>query len=147
MEFDINGQRYSAAKLGVFEQFKVARKLLPVLAGMFAGWSSEGALPSNGREPEGAVLSPAMLEMLPNIAQALSDLSDEDCNAVLYPCLTVVSRQNGTLWTPIFNSGSLMFTDIDMLTMLQIVARVIGDSLGNFLPARPTKETPPLASA
>ena len=44
----------------------------------------------------------------------------------------VVSRQNGTVYTSIFTSGQLMFDDIDMMDMLQIVARVVGDSLGNF---------------
>lgn len=34
-----------------------------------------------------------------------------------------------------------MFDDIDMMDMLQIVARVVGDSLGNFLPALPDSET------
>ena len=34
MEFQINGVNYRTAKLSVFEQLKVSRKLLPVLAGM-----------------------------------------------------------------------------------------------------------------
>ena len=34
MEFEIKGVKYRTAKLSVFEQLKVSRKLLPVLAGM-----------------------------------------------------------------------------------------------------------------
>ncbi|EJV8381989.1 hypothetical protein N7X67_004617, partial [Escherichia coli] len=45
-------------------------------------------------------------------------------------------------WTPVFNSGQLMFDDIDLLSMLQLVARVVADSLGNFLPVNPTSATP-----
>lgn len=44
-------------------------------------------------------------------------------------------------WTPVFNSGQLMFDDIDLLTMLQLVARVVADSLGNFLPTPLTSTT------
>lgn len=40
-----------------------------------------------------------------------------------------------------FNSGQLMFDDIDLLTMLQLVARVVADSLGNFA-GLPTNGTP-----
>ncbi|KOP00934.1 phage tail assembly chaperone, partial [Salmonella enterica] len=40
------------------------------------------------------------------------------------------------------NSGQLVFDDIDLLTMLQLVARVVADSLGNFLPVNPTSATP-----
>ena len=34
MEFEIKGVKYRAAKLSVFDQLKVTRKLLPVLAGI-----------------------------------------------------------------------------------------------------------------
>ena len=36
----------------------------------------------------------------------------------------------------------MRFDDIDLLTMLQLVARVVADSLGNFLQGLPTSETP-----
>jgi hypothetical protein len=35
-------------------------------------------------------------------------------------------------WVKIFDQGALMFDDIDLFTMLQLVARVVADSLGNF---------------
>lgn len=60
----------------------------------------------------------------------------------IHPCLAVVSRKHMDGWTPVFNSGHLMFDDIDLLTMLQLVARVVADSLGNFLPVSPTSATP-----
>lgn len=36
MEFEIKGVKYRTAKLSVFDQLKVTRKLLPVLAGMMS---------------------------------------------------------------------------------------------------------------
>ena len=40
MEFEIKGVKYRTAKLNVFEQLKVSRKLLPVLAGMVSDFRS-----------------------------------------------------------------------------------------------------------
>lgn len=43
-----------------------------------------------------------------------------------------------------FDQGALMFDDIDLFTMLQLVARVVADSLGNFeeLPGSGTPTQP-----
>ncbi|HBU1612163.1 TPA: hypothetical protein MCR80_005729, partial [Klebsiella pneumoniae] len=86
--------------------------------------------------------SGAVLEsVLPKIADTLSALPDEDVNAVIYPCLSVVNRQHQKGWVKVFDQGALMFDDIDLFTMLQLVARVVADSLGNFLKELPASET------
>ncbi|MCT4713255.1 hypothetical protein MUA04_24100 [Enterobacteriaceae bacterium H11S18] len=141
MEFEIKGNQYRTAKLNVFEQLKVSRKLLPVLAGVVSEFRDvQGRIAGN--DTEGAVSS-----VLPKIADAVSKLSDEDCNAILFPCLSVVSRQHMKSWVPVFSQDTLAFDDIDLFTMLQLVARVVADSLGNFLQELPTVETvsPPAA--
>ncbi|WP_237159155.1 phage tail assembly chaperone [Serratia marcescens] len=136
MEFEIKGQKYRTAKLNVFEQLKVSRKLLPLLSGLL------GEIKVLRQLKTGQIsIEDALKVALPVIAQTLADVSDDDSNAIIHPCLAVVSRQNGTVYTSIFTSGQLMFDDIDMMDMLQIVARVVGDSLGNFLPALPDSET------
>ncbi|ECY7602804.1 hypothetical protein AVF65_14950 [Salmonella enterica subsp. enterica serovar Muenchen] len=71
-------------------------------------------------------------------------MSDDDCNAILYPCLSVVSRQHQKGWTPVFSQGQMMFDDINLVSMLQIVSKVVGDSLGNFFQELPADVTPPL---
>ncbi|MFP2422237.1 phage tail assembly chaperone [Pseudescherichia vulneris] len=144
MEFTIKGHDYRVAKLSVFDQLKVSRKLLPVLAGVMADFGSIRALlPAEGKIDEAGfdALAPVLEKVLPRIAEELSALSDEDVNAIIHPCLMVVARKNGTAWTQVFRSGELMFDDIDLFTMLQLVARVVADSLGNFLPANPTNQT------
>ncbi|EOV0985529.1 phage tail assembly chaperone [Edwardsiella piscicida] len=144
MEFEIKGVNYRTAKLDVFQQLKVSRKLLPILAGVLADFGSVRAmLPAGGLETANFdALSPVLEKVLPHIAEELASLSEDDTNAIIHPCLAVVARQNGKTWTPVFNSGQLMFDDIDLLTMLQLVARVVADSLGNFLQGLPTSETP-----
>lgn len=137
MEFEIKGNEYRAAKLSVFDQFKVTRKLLPVLAGILGDFQSLKGMVGKGD-------TMAIMEtMIPKIADSLSALSDDDANAVIYPCLAVVARKHGKNWTPIFVQGELMFDDIDLIEMLQLVGRVVGDSLGNFLRELPATETQP----
>lgn len=141
MEFDIKGNTYRVAKLSVFDQFKVSRKLLPVLSGMLSEFQAIKGLAAKGDSVS------IMEKVLPRIAQSLSDLSDVDANAVIFPCLAVVSRQHQKSWVPVLQGDAIAFDDIDMLEMLQIVGRVVGDSLGNFLRELPTKPTQEQAEA
>lgn len=142
MEFEIKGLKYRAAKLSVFDQLKVSRKLLPLLSGLL------GEIKVLRQLKTGQVsVEDALKVALPVIAQTLADLSDDDSNAIIHPCLAVVSRETGKSYSAIFTSGQLMFDDIDLMDMLQIVARVVGDSLGNFLPALPDSETDAPAQA
>ncbi|MGA4365429.1 phage tail assembly chaperone [Pantoea ananatis] len=151
MQFEIKGIRYSAHKLSVFDQLKVSRKLLPVLAGLLAEFGSiQNLLPKS--EP---VLSadtekvsdftryaPVFEKLLPVVADKLAMLSEEDTNAIIFPCLAVVQRAHGKdRWVPVAQGNDLAFDDIDLFSMLQIVGRVVGDSLGNFLPALPGSVT------
>ncbi|WP_447869924.1 phage tail assembly chaperone [Serratia fonticola] len=128
MEFEIKGQKYRSNKLGVFDQLKVSRKLLPVLSGLLGEMKILKQLKTGQ-----ITIDDALKTALPVVAQTLSDMSEEDSNAILHPCLAVVLRQQGTGYVSIFANGQLMFDDIDLMGMLHIAAMVVGDSLGNFL--------------
>lgn len=135
MEITIKDQQYRIGKLSVFEQLKVSRKLLPVLAGLVSDFRNIQSRLS-AKDTEGALES-----ILPKIADAVSSLSDADVDAILFPCLQVVARQHGKSWVPVCQQGNMAFDDIDLFVMLQLVARVVADSLGNFLQGLPTSET------
>ncbi|MEA5104681.1 phage tail assembly chaperone [Pantoea sp. S18] len=148
MEFEIKGVQYRTKKLSVFDQLKVTRKLLPVLAGIMPDMQSiKDALPKEGDEADPQAVYAVLEKALPKIAEMLADMTEEDTNAIIFPCLSVVSRNHGKGWTAVMQSGELMFDDIDLMSMLQMVGRVAGDSLGNFLPAAPASETQPLPAA
>jgi len=120
MEFEISGQTYRSGKLNARKQFHVARRLAPVLGGL-ADASAAGA--------------ESFSKFLQPIADAISHMSDADCDYVLDNCLAVVSRQQGTAWAPIMaSSKAIMFDDIDVGVMLKIAAKVIQGNLGNFFP-------------
>lgn len=140
MEFEIKGVKYRTAKLSVFDQLKVTRKLLPVLAGMMSDFGSiRSRLPADGKidTVKFEHLKPVFETMLPRIAEELSSLTEDDTSAIIHPCLAVVSRRHMDGWVPVFTQGELMFDDIDLLVMLQLVARVVADSLGNFFAYTP----------
>lgn len=144
MEFEIKGVKYRVAKLSVFDQLKVTRKLLPVLAGMMSDFGSiRSRLPADGKidTVKFEQLKPVFETMLPRIAEELSSLTEDDTDAIIHPCLAVVSRRHMDGWVPVFAQGELMFDDIDLLVMLHLVARVVADSLGNFLPTPLTSTT------
>ncbi|MDY0425311.1 phage tail assembly chaperone, partial [Enterobacter rongchengensis] len=108
MEITIKDQQYRIGKLSVFEQLKVSRKLLPVLAGLVSDFRNVQAK-VNAKDTEGALES-----ILPKIADAVSGLSDADVDAILFPCLQVVARQHGKGWVPVCQQGSMAFDDIDL---------------------------------
>ncbi|WP_054177766.1 phage tail assembly chaperone [Trabulsiella odontotermitis] len=141
MKFTLNGVEYHADKLSVFDQLKVSRKVLPLIAKVIADVSLlKNAL--KDKEPGRDQIFKTLETVLPKIADVLAEMPDESVDAILHPCLRVVSRKSAMgNWTPIFSEGDLMFEDIDLFTMLGIAARVVGDNLGNFLHALHTKET------
>ena len=66
--------------------------------------------------------------MLPRIAE-LSSLTEDDTDTIIHPVLRWYR-----VWTDgcRYLQGKLMFDDIDLLVMLQLVARVVADSLEIF---------------
>ncbi len=135
MEISLKGQDYRLAKLNVFDQLKVTRKLLPLLAGLVADFATLKAQAARGD------LGPVLESALPKIADALAGLPDDDVNAIFHPCLSVVARKHDKGWTAVFSQGELMFDDIDLMTLLSLVAQVVADSLGNFLRELPASVT------
>lgn len=117
MEFEINGQQYRSGKLSARLQFHVARRLAPVLGGL-------AAASKNGGDDFAGFLQP--------IADAISGMSDADCDYVLDTCLAIVQRQQGSSWANVFVNKAQMFDDIDMGAMLQIASKVITENLGGF---------------
>lgn len=141
MEFEINGTEYRATKLSVFEQLKVCRKLLPILSSIvpdLAALRETAAVTAGDSEKTGQVIT----TILPKVADVVAALPEADIQAILFPCLSVVTRKSQVgNWTHVFRDGELMFSDIDLFTMLNIAGRVAADNLGNFLPESPMSAT------
>lgn len=117
IEFEVGGHRYKASPLNAKMQWNVARRLAPVMAGM-AGAEGEN--------------------IFTQIAKSVSGLSDADSDYVIDAVLATVLREQGADkgWASVMTKGgAMMFDDIDMAAMLQIVFRVLQEQLSGFFTA------------
>lgn len=138
MEFSIGDKNFRAGKLDAFKQFHVSRKLAPIiptLIPVFVKISKDGDITKD--------LS-GFAEVLGPFADGLAGMSDEASEYVIATCLTVVKRQAaGGTWSPVWSNQSnvCMFDDMDLGDIIQIVIKVVQDSLGPFIQGLLTSQT------
>lgn len=129
MEFDLSGNTYRAGKLDAFKQFHVSRKIAPIiptLVPVFVRLSQDKKL----TEDLGA-----FSELLGPFAEGLAGMSDADSEYIIATCLAVVSRNANGTWAAVWNksANACMFDDMDLGVIMQIVIKVVQDSLGPFI--------------
>jgi hypothetical protein len=129
MEFELNGIQYRTSRLHAFSQFHVSRKIAPIvptLIPIFVRLSQDKKL----TEDLGA-----FSELLGPFAEGLAGMSDDDSEYIIATCLAVVSRNNNGNWAAVWNksANACMFDDMDLGVMMQIVIKVVQDSLGPFI--------------
>ena len=129
MNHEVNGITYNIGKLGVFDQLKVVRRLAPVLSGVREAFKqSKPTMVPDGLDSTKVVpvITLDNLEVAP-LATALSDMRDEDVEAIVKVCLKAVRRkQEGTGFVPIIDaaSGMFMFDDMDLSITLNLSFQV-----------------------
>lgn len=123
MDFEISGHKYRSDKLDAFQQFHVARKLAPVIGAIGPALGGEGDMSG--------------------LAKAIAELEQADCDFVLHTCLGAVRREQGGGYAPVFSAAAkrMMFSDINMLEMIQIAIKVIEENLASFTGALPSNFT------
>lgn len=142
IEFEINGLKFRAGKLDVFKQLHVSRKVAPVLPKLmpvFLEFAKTAKTPATaidptGTAPAGGVDLVAVASAMEPLAKVLAEMPDADVEYVVNTCLSVVAINQSNNWADVLApSGVVMFDAVDMPVMLQLVAKVIQDSLGPFL--------------
>jgi hypothetical protein len=107
-----------SGKLDVFTQLSLARKLAPALPIVDVQLQKE-----NKGKPK-AIL----------VVMMLAQISDEDSAFVVRKCLSIVMRKQDTGLAKVqADNGSIMFDDIPMEEILEMVSWVIEENLGDFL--------------
>lgn len=144
IEFEINQHRYKTTKLNVMTQWAIARRVAPVVVKVmtpellkslktFFDKSKTVDGQTGNSVLNGDDLLSLASEMFTPFVDAISQMSDEDSEFVINACLATVYRSNNGGWSCVKPNGSgMMFEDIDMLEMMQIVIRTIIDTVGNF---------------
>ncbi len=136
MIFKVDHHEYQAEPMNAFEQFDVARLLRNVLAGL--AMVTEAVDKAKNPRPS----SHSFVQLMCTMA---GGLTQEESDTAIRLCLSKVSRkQQGGLWAPILiaDSGQLMFSDILMPQMLEIVWNVLklGGLIDFFIASPSTSE-------
>lgn len=139
MQTTIKGHVYSIGKMDAFKQFHVARRLAPLL---FA--TSTGLLARlRGGEMAGDDFA-SMVSAAEPMIQVISSMNDTDSQYILDSCLAVCQRRQDTGFQRVqTDTGQFLFADIDLPVVLQLVAAVLKDNLGNFFDALPDQPAEP----
>ncbi len=142
IEFEINGLKFRAGKLDVFKQLHVSRKVAPVLPKLMpvflefakSAQTAAAVVYPTGTAPAGGVDLAAMASAVEPLAKVLAEMPDADVEYVVNACLSVVAINQANNWANVLApSGIVMFDAVDMPVTVQLVAKVIQDSLGPFL--------------
>jgi hypothetical protein len=137
-EFPINGNEYRTNKLDAVKQFHVARRIAPVLTtsvDLIQIFEKIDLANIENVEPE------EIMKAISPLVSAIGALPDEDAEYIINTCLRITQRKGPTgQWGPVMaqHGGGLMFDDIEMEHMLQIVWAVVQDNLARFLGALPS---------
>jgi hypothetical protein len=145
LEFKVGENNYRAKKMNAFQQFHVARRLAPVITEVLTMGDLLASAGVLAEVPEGAERTIDYTKLIVPFADALSRVSDDDCNYVLGACLGMVQRQQGgngqgVMWSDVWNARarSIMFEDINTLpTMMEIVVHVLQDNMSGFFDGVP----------
>jgi len=139
-ELQINDIWYRSGKLTAFQQFHLFRKLMPLFSGM--GETAAANIVKQASQV-GAPDDVVRWAALGPLAQAVSEMSQQDSEFIVRTCLSVCTRKNPAgQWSRVTApSGDLMFEDIDLMAMMQLTFAVIQDNLGTFFPGRPLSDS------
>ncbi len=138
-DFDLNGVLYRARKLNAMDQLFLVQKLTPLAASLVPVIQAAAREASNG-PLAGALLKMEVGDLMP-LAQGIASLPEADTKAILARCLSHVQRgvtsQAGTSWANVWSTSAEapMFDDLDLFTMLTIVAHVVKKDLAPFFGA------------
>lgn len=119
MEIEVEGNSYRIGKIDARSQFHITRRLAPVLgeiAKAMSGGSTTG------------------MDVLPPLAGAVANLSDDDSDYCLFGLLKVVTRKqpSGLGWGPVSTGNALMYDDINMATMMRLAWESFQVNLASF---------------
>jgi hypothetical protein len=142
-EVEIAGGRYRINRMNVFDQAHVARKVAPIWFTMMGGYAEiankaqqiNGHLAMANGEDEGGIPTQTMFEVMMPISEILAKMTDDDVNYVIFKCLSVCDRWNGSNWAKMAQGTTLMFQETTTLEVLiNLVMAVVNENLAPFLP-------------
>jgi hypothetical protein len=108
-EFPVGGHTYHVDPLSSFDQFDIARRVAPIITVLVM---------QKDREKLKAGFARAFVSLS-------SGITRDDGQAILTLCLGKVQRKDHVGFAPILAAGKMMYEDIDMPRMLELVWHVL----------------------
>lgn len=143
MDFSIGNANYRTTPMDAFKQWHILRRIGAAATGdiievanrIIDARKSQSAAGENWLV--GMMTSMEIVDLIPIIEpliRSIGRMTDADSNYVMMGCMACVQRQatGGAAWAPIVQNEQLMYSDIRMPEMLQIVAHVLRDNLQSF---------------
>ncbi len=111
MDIELNGHSYKCGTIDARKQFHIVRRLAPVMGNVAKGG-----------------------EAIEAISAAVSQLSDDDADYVIFGLLACVTRKqdSGLGWAKVSNGNALMFSDIGMADMLRLAFSAFEENMQDF---------------
>jgi hypothetical protein len=144
-EFKVGEHTYRATRMNAFEQFEVARLLRNVLTGLALIEEEVEKAAKKTKKPQPKPSPHNFVQLMCNMAGGLTETESNNSIAL---CLSKVqrsvqSREGGVGWSSIQvadnNQRSMMFADIEMSQMLEIVWHVVkNNGLIDFFAVSPS---------
>lgn len=124
-EVEVLGKSYQVGKMSAMRQMLILKRIAPV-----AGPMQAIAAGFDDKAPEGALRA---------VGDAVAALPDEALEFITNSCLDVCRmKQTGGGWAPVRKDGTLMFPDLDLLTVLSLAAHALIYNFRDFFCALPS---------
>lgn len=128
-EAEVSGKTYRIGRLNAFQQLHVSRKIGPLVPSLVPAFVALARAGAAADKPD------QLAQMAAPFLDALAEMDDASVEYLAATCLSVVQRQQGSAWAPVWSAQSncLMFDDVDLGTLLPLVVQVITRNLGPFI--------------
>lgn len=146
----VGGHRYQIGRLDAFQQFHLARSLYAVLIAMgtlenAAAEASDKAR-AEAKPGEPVPPPPGREESAKAMCSTMGGLDKREVDDAVAICLNKVAReQPGGAFAPVYPNGVLMFSDIGLQALMELVYLVLKENelIGFFVPPRAASQTQP----
>lgn len=141
----IGGRDYVVGQLNALDQLHLTRKLAPLVPEiapvmsklMGSDMAKLIAVSDKGQDLAEEDMNgfAEVIKAAKPLTEALSQLSEEDTNYILFKCLSVCSRDGAA----VCRNGVFMFDDITLYQMIALAVAVVRLNLGDFIQELITK--------
>jgi hypothetical protein len=118
-EFEVAGKTFRTGTLTAKEQFHIGRRVMPLMNPILTSLKSGGAKD--------------FTDIIAAVSDDLAKIPDDALDYVIDACLASVQIKQGDSWAKVMVNGRLMFHDIDLSQMLQIMWAVLEETFRPFM--------------